>query len=611
MSIRRRQNRLESCPDRRDIQSSAAGVELRREFIRFCQNTTIRGLPRIVKSDSRRIRTLWLVSVLALFVSCLLCLTFLVNQFLEYDVMHPPRVLKDASSPFPSLTICNMRPLSTPGKDLLSQLGWKNPRQFSRSVEGLTRHLYYSNESTKHIYYSFSGSFGLAAFLESLPRNDSLNLGHRLQDFVLDCRAVIRNGSARNQFFCSPDYGPGRADVSAGTFHAFRHASFLNCFTLDIAESLRNDTTLVEMSVYLDNEWGPDNFECVDCYLQDINTQLSGAILTIHDGDTFPDVNHDAVHLKSGSLTEVKIKNVLNVQKRPPYGRCSADTLKSLDLFARRYKYIEGACRQATIQRDIRDTCGCQAAEYPQIGDPDEVRFCTGLPEFLPANACSDGDSDLGVCRAALERAHRFIKCKQAVISKYFKDVVDSCTLPCSFYSYQTERSTSDWPTKSWQLQLLQSSGFGRLRRRKEMAVYDRAIRLAKAGDEMGAYTLLRNVSLLERNLLSIQLIRPNFDLHKVAEKEVLSLTSFLSQVGGLFSIFIGLTMISVVELIDFCIHCYGVCAMRRGRHRDSGNNTAQSEASGTAAGTDLAGTADENLLEELPKPVWEKNDGV
>ncbi|PAA68471.1 hypothetical protein BOX15_Mlig031432g1 [Macrostomum lignano] len=550
-------------------QSDLAPVRsaLHRQFICFCENTTIRGIPRIIKSESRRIRLLWIFFVVALFVACILCLSFLTLQFIEYDVMHPPRVLKDYSSPFPSVTLCNMRPLSSEGRQQLSQQGWKYPRDFSESLELFARNLYFYNESTKYVYYNFSGSMGFPAYLESLPRSASRDIGHTLQDFILDCRAVIRNGSARNLKFCSPEYvwGGKGSDMFAGNFHAFLHGNYMNCYTLDLHEELRDNTTMVEMAVYLDNEWNLDNFNCVDCYTMDISTQLSGAVLTIHSGDTYPDVNHEAIHLKAGSLTEVKLKHVLNVQKQAPYGRCSQDTQRNLNLFGREYKYSEDACRQATIQRDILNTCGCQAIEYPLVRESN-FTYCTGLEEFLRSDGCNWATAEndqkrLADCSATLQKVYGYIRCKNDVISKYSKDVVESCTLPCSFYSYQTERSTSDWPTRSFQLRLLNSRVYSRLLNRKEMKAYRKAIeKLNNNGSIQEAYEMLKHENLLERNLLSIQLIRPNFDLHKVEEKEVLSLTSFLSQIGGLFSIFVGLTMISVVELIDFFIHCYEIC---------------------------------------------------
>ena len=52
--------------------------------------------------------------------------------------------------------------------------------------------------------------------------------------------------------------------------------------------------------------------------------------------------------------------------------------------------------------------------------------------------------------------------------------------------------------------------------------------------------------------------------IFKVAEKEVFSLTSFLSQTGGLLSIWIGLTMICVVEVLELIINCVIVFKAKR-----------------------------------------------
>lgn len=59
-----------------------------------------------------------------------------------------------------------------------------------------------------------------------------------------------------------------------------------------------------------------------------------------------------------------------------------------------------------------------------------------------------------------------------------------------------------------------------------------------------------------------------HFDSFQVAEKEVFSLTSFLSQTGGLLSIWIGLTMICIVEVMELFINCFNVFKANRGHSK-------------------------------------------
>lgn len=104
----------------------------------------------------------------------------------------------------------------------------------------------------------------------------------------------------------------------------------------------------------------------------------------------------------------------------------------------------------------------------------------------------------------------------------YQGDVVPTCTLPCAFYSYETDRSTSMWPTKSWQLTWLSTDVGRTILEMPEMAEYRRAVEMLSQPDgDTGAskrevLRILEQNNAVERNLLAIIVVRPNFNLHKV-----------------------------------------------------------------------------------------------
>ncbi|KAA3677711.1 uncharacterized protein DEA37_0004462 [Paragonimus westermani] len=161
---------------------------IRQELLYFCENTTIRGLPRIVRAHSRPLRLLWSTLVCSLVIGCAMCLFFLSRQYLEYNVIHPPRVLRHTSSPFPSVTVCNLRPISPDGLRYLKTHGLKTPRQFAINLADYTKYLYF-NSHRKEEYFAASAAFSLAGFLESLP-NDEVrrNLGYLYDKLIIKCQ---------------------------------------------------------------------------------------------------------------------------------------------------------------------------------------------------------------------------------------------------------------------------------------------------------------------------------------------------------------------------------------------------------------------------------------
>ncbi|KAH9284807.1 hypothetical protein ECG_02740 [Echinococcus granulosus] len=82
-------------------------------------------------------------------------------------------------------------------------------------------------------------------------------------------------------------------------------------------------------------------------------------------------------------------------------------------------------------------------------------------------------------------------------------------------------------------------------------------------GKEVEAVDLLMHMQDVEQNFLSIIVSRPNFDIIRAEEKAVVTLTSLFSQIGGLLSIWVGITMICIVEVAEFLLNCLDVLCDR------------------------------------------------
>ena len=158
----------------------------KQELLRFCQTTTIRGVSRIVNTRSRGIRYLWLTFVISLFIGLFTCMILLAKQYFDYDVIHPPRVLRDTTSPFPSLTLCNLRPLSPPGMKRIRQLNFRDPRAFAKNLNEFAAGLYYYRNRSLD-YELVSSAISMAGYLESFPKDSSYNLGHLQNETVIQC----------------------------------------------------------------------------------------------------------------------------------------------------------------------------------------------------------------------------------------------------------------------------------------------------------------------------------------------------------------------------------------------------------------------------------------
>uniref|UniRef100_A0A3Q0KIM0 Amiloride-sensitive sodium channel,putative n=1 Tax=Schistosoma mansoni TaxID=6183 RepID=A0A3Q0KIM0_SCHMA len=530
------------------------------ELKRFCENTTIRGLPRIVRAHNRYLRSLWLILVCILILGCFICMFFLARQYLEYNVIHPPRVLRHTISPFPSVTICNFRPISPDGLKYLQMKGWKTPRHFVLDIATYAQYIFYDQQKIEE-YNAASAAFSLAGFLESLPNNEERRkLGYQHNKLIIKCQITYLNGSKPVAAPCE----------RKGIWRKFIHAQYLNCATFEPFSYLRSDITNIEMYIYLDEML--NRADCIDCFHGEVKSQLSGALISIHGADTLPNINDKSINLKPGTLTELRLSIIENIQQMPPYGRCSINHPLNITLYDMIYNYSEYACRVATIQNNINQQCGCYTMEYP-YNENKGYKPCTDLSQFINQSNCNRNNFNLtNLCINNFKNFISRIMCKRSVIENYLHGELPNCKMPCSFYSYESEQSISTWPTKSWQLTWLNSSYNKKLGifNNTEFIPYLKAQQLLELGNHIDAVNILDKIDVLERKLLAILINRPNFDVRKVEEKIVLSLTSLLSQTGGLFSIWIGLSMISLGELFELFIRCY--IRLKHSNHNNNNN---------------------------------------
>ena len=105
---------------------------------------------------------------------------------------------------------------------------------------------------------------------------------------------------------------------------------------------------------------------------------------------------------------------------------------------------------------------------------------------------------------------------------------------------------------------------------RVPLLAYEHISNLTKAGKQQEAIKLLMDLQTFEQNFLSIIVSRPNFDLERVEEKAVVSMTSLFSQIGGLLSIWIGLTFVCIVEIVELVLNIAD--AIIRYKHRRTQN---------------------------------------
>ena len=92
---------------------NGSGLILRSKILNLIETSTSHGLPNIVRSSRISMKILWTVCFLAAFGVCIWMIQQSVSDFLSYETVSKIEVITEASPVFPTVSICNVNPLTT------------------------------------------------------------------------------------------------------------------------------------------------------------------------------------------------------------------------------------------------------------------------------------------------------------------------------------------------------------------------------------------------------------------------------------------------------------------------------------------------------------------
>uniref|UniRef100_A0A1I8IAF3 ANK_REP_REGION domain-containing protein n=1 Tax=Macrostomum lignano TaxID=282301 RepID=A0A1I8IAF3_9PLAT len=551
--------------------------------------TSLRGVPKIVKTKEKFLKVVWASFVLAFFLGCLTCLALIINQYLAHDVIHQPKTMRNYSVEFPSFTVCNTRPLSQAGIAYIRSHGLMLPKEYSqhyirairntaRNMNGLKTELF--NLTVKD---ALSTIFDTKGYYENMPAGIDMNqFGHALEQTILLCESTILMNSFKRSKICD----------SIGHWTQTYDNKFLNCYTFT-ADANHTKSILTVRIMAFTNE--RNLTYCPDCSNFPA-TQVSGLRVQLHNAGNYPEVQEEGLNIKPGSLTEIRFDTKQWMMKEPPHGRCSETVPPTLQFNGTNFTYSYQACKNKLLHEQIHRQCGCLDSTIPL---PDSLQhskadYCGRIPDpqfSLVKNATVLSNSLTSETRHRLAKFYGVqtdsiqlpsfisdaefkaflsrVTCNMEVFIKADEVTIDKCFTPCTFYSYDTTISTTNWPTKAYLYEFV--NDFAAIKSRIESRqvrrssasylepiyqdlkrLYEPVYRMAQT-NQTEANRMLREIDYVQNNFIEILINRgkSNFDIERIEEKAVISLTSLLSQIGGLLSIWVGLTFVCIVEVIE------------------------------------------------------------
>ncbi|VDM00040.1 unnamed protein product [Schistocephalus solidus] len=555
--------------------------EFKEHAFRFLESTSIRGCNRIVKSENRALRVLWTVYVCLTTLFLHISIMKLVNEYMEYSVNIQTYINMDAPTAFPAVTFCNHQPFSSSAYELWKRKKIMSPTTFNQMLrnraskilekaikipEGPLANIQLINASliqealVQGLIYDT-----LPIYYQSLNWPDHRRLGHKSKDVLVLC--LLRYGSTWMLT------GPGCADPML----KIRHQSdpkYFNCYSVEIMKYASEHINELGLILWLgpDKNYGKEDRQA---FLFDLFEQSVGLRVVIHEPGQRGSLDRHGFQVAPGRMNEVIFQTVKMIHFNRPNKPCFANSSQRFNDLDEEYDYQFEMCLSSYIQNLVVQRCGCLYAYFPRIYPPNAT-----LPYCGQLVAGEDVllDEDLIMRR---RQCARLIISNAAVLRKKIEEE-KICLRRCVVTEYETQVSVTMWRPTSWQLYWSQ----------KTSSLFDSAINGSLTPDEAHLiYHFLKtknltnfsadesnekNTFVFDDRFAYLVVKRKSNDTVVKNENLVLTQNALFSRIGGLCSLYIGMTFAFFVEIVEFiymtCKRNFGkkspreiVCVAERG----------------------------------------------
>ncbi|XP_076442529.1 FMRFamide-activated amiloride-sensitive sodium channel-like [Babylonia areolata] len=417
------------------------------------------GVARIVRSRDSRRRMVWSLMVLFGVGAAVSQLSSLLHKYFQYQVVEVSEIQDGLPVEFPSVTLCNIEPIS-----------WRKLRQLLNGTD--------SNSSDVRGWLEFLETYDFGA---QTPHLRSIRAFH---ENVGEDAMFVRHSLNESLLHCSFNKQP----CSTANFSTSFDGNYYSCFTFNTrgeeqqepepdpdpeADSLGGSSSSSSSSssrkkkrrrrkrlivhstgpehglsvvMFLDNNFPP--LGSYGVYTLDTNILHSaGARVMVHAPDTLPLPVQHGQDVAPGFSTSVAIKPLLHARLPRPYGNCSGTQLRGFDNFTSTYSTCIAVCKQEVIVR----RCGCRSSALPHLPALRHVPYCGQVP----------GWRDMLRHTPAHPRAQHLprLQCEGREMLRLKNDrgyeTDCGCTHPCLELSYHMSTSMSYWPTELYQFDAL------------------------------------------------------------------------------------------------------------------------------------------------------------
>ncbi|GMT02582.1 hypothetical protein PENTCL1PPCAC_24756 [Pristionchus entomophagus] len=469
--------------------------------------TSTHGIPHIGMSNALWLRLFWLLVVLLCFAGFMFQFVLLIKKYLAYGVNTETK-LEFSERPFPAVTICHLNP-------------WKaNSLNDSHYMTQMINA--YGNSAADANFGFEVGRTGerqqKAVKLTSLANKHLFamigqsgveNPAYMYDDLVISCTYNARPCNYTEwQSFQDPDFG------------------LCQQYNMDESKTSSRAGPLYGLRVVMRTDQ--------ENYLP--WTEASGVVVAIHNktDPPFPDVL--GYYAPPGTASSMGVRYVKTSRKGPPYGTCT--TQKEANLPNYKGKYETEACFRSCLQSEIIKKCGCYDPSYSYLGG-----------SATPSCFASPTDSSTYAQSAANQACIDNLSNTAASGFNLINDCPD-CKQPCEVQSYSVTVSTAQWPSNEYKpAECTTSNQTGQP--------------WITPGEPANEQLCL---AWYKVNTLMVEVYYERMNYQILSESAAYTIVNLISDIGGQIGLFLGMSIISVIEMATLVFLLFYYCCSHKSR---------------------------------------------
>ncbi|CAJ0932267.1 unnamed protein product, partial [Mesorhabditis belari] len=500
----------------------------------FAVWSTVAAIPHIADAKTRWTRYFWLFVFILMMLIFLGELYAMIRKFLQFPT-EVDTIIQYSQLPFPAVTICNLNPYKyTVVKDTSSypkfasvlsltnvavqaiQDNYKStcPASYTGDNWGIAKVCPYPYEletTTKD---------ALIIEMAKLSKDDKEPALYTYDDLVTECSFNSRpcNITAFTSFV-DPVYGAcysfnGAGSSTNATFQSSRAGMKFGLKILMTPTQTQPDGT-------------PDVLPI---------TQLAGARVSVHEQGAFPSLEGSGISVGVGYLTAISITMTSTERMKKPYGNCVERESSSTDYYQSYYYTLE-TCYLGCKQRYNVEKCSCA---HPRFASSSSQTICDQTA--LSCIQTLKGDQ----LNKSQPNIDPMVDC--------------NCYPPCNQKNYATTTSLASFPASNYFVAADSASATSKGSCSPSTTQFDPT--------DSGSTNASKAENCREwygNNSLLLEVFYESLNYQQYIENPNYGISAVLNDLGGHAGLWLGLSIISVVEICGLLgILCIYICGGRR-----------------------------------------------